>query len=60
MRKPNTRQSKTKIGITLIGRTESGALYSDRRNELKKKAMASMNRAAAKTNRQERTLGSAK
>jgi hypothetical protein len=60
MRKPNTRQSKTEIGITLIGRTESGALYSDRRNELKKKSMASSNRAAAKTNRQERTLGSAK
>jgi hypothetical protein len=67
MRKADTRQSKTENGITLIGRTESGALCSDRRdeksgrrNELKKRPMTCSNRTAAKTKRQERTLGSAK
>jgi hypothetical protein len=33
MRKADTRQSKTKIGITSIGRMESGALCLDRREE---------------------------
>jgi hypothetical protein len=37
MRKANTRQSKTEIGITSIGRTESGALYSDQREIRQKK-----------------------
>jgi hypothetical protein len=57
MRKANTRQRKTKINITSIGRTESGALCldrreekCDRRNELKKRSMMSGNRAAAKMN----------
>jgi hypothetical protein len=37
MRKSDTRQSKTKIGITSIRRTESGALCSDRREIWPKK-----------------------
>jgi hypothetical protein len=64
MRKADTRQSKTEIGITSIGRIESGALCSDRReeksgrrNELKKRAMTSSNWAAAKMNRQGKGTG---